>query len=386
MRYFHYLSARQEEHVFYQVPKQVTKEAPKKWLEQALGALLYMPATRHDIAAMITEQKYEDLTSVVFCLEDAIGDHEVEQAEHNLNIQLERIEQAIQQNKIEPENLPLMFVRVRSPQQLQELASRLKRFLHLLTGFVFPKCSGVNARDYAETLENISRDRRAPIYGMPILETPDLLSKETRPEAFGELSAVLHQYQDLILNVRIGATDLCGLYGIRRKPGQTIYDIRLISDFMADVINYFGRTFVVSGPVWEYFQTAQKPHLLSAHQPSELNEHVKGLVKETELDIANGIHGKTVIHPSQLKAVNSLYVVSKEDYMDALSIIHHGNGSIGVMKSHFSNKMNEMKPHMKWAENIIIKSEIYGVYHENRSFSDLLNEQQNTSNIGQYGG
>ncbi|PNB54991.1 citrate lyase subunit beta, partial [Pseudomonas sp. GW456-E7] len=129
-------------------------------------------------------------------LEDAIGDHEVKQVEHNLNIQLELIEQAIQQNKIEPENLPIMFIRVRSPKQMQELAGRLKHLLHLLTGFVFPKCSEVNARDYAETLKNISRDRRAPIYGMPILETPDLLSKETRTEAFGELSAVLHQYQD----------------------------------------------------------------------------------------------------------------------------------------------------------------------------------------------
>ncbi len=386
VRYFHYLSTHQEENVFYQAPKQVTKEAPKKLLEHALGAVLYMPATRPDIAAMITEHKYEDLSSIVFCLEDAIGDHEVKRAEHNVSRQLELIEQAIQHRKIKPDHLPFMFVRVRSPKQLLQLADTLKPALHLLTGFVFPKFSAENARDYVEALEGISGDMTVPLYGMPILETPDLLMKETRAAALSEMSMILHQHQDLILNVRIGATDLCGLYGIRRKSEQTIYDIRMIADFMSDIINYFGREFVISGPVWEYFQASQKPHLLSAHPPVELNEYVKGLVKETELDIANGIHGKTVIHPTHLKIVNSLYVVTKEDYMDALSIIHHGNGSIGVMKSHFSNKMNEIKPHMKWAEKILLKSEIYGVYHENRSFTDLLNEQQNPSNIGQYGG
>ncbi|MFB8733061.1 HpcH/HpaI aldolase/citrate lyase family protein [Bacillus sp. SL00103] len=68
--------------------------------------------------------------------------------------------------------------------------------------------------------------------------------------------------------------------------------------------------------------------------------------------MANGIHGKTVIHPTHLKPVQSMYVVTKEEYMDALNILEHADGTVGVMKSTFSNKMNETKPHYRWAEHI----------------------------------
>ncbi|WP_343311347.1 HpcH/HpaI aldolase/citrate lyase family protein [Bacillus atrophaeus] len=386
MRYFHYLSGLQQENVFYQKPKPVTKEAPKKLLEQALGAVLYMPATRHDIAAVITNQKYEDLSSVVFCLEDAVGDDEVKQAEHNLKHQLERIDQAVQQRKQLAEHFPFMFVRVRSPQQLKTLADMLPHSLHLLTGFVFPKCSIENANLYFEALQEVSQQYGTVLYGMPILETPDVLSKKTRMDVLSELHMIFQQNKDVILNVRIGATDLCGLYGIRRKPDQSIYDIRLIADFMADIINYFGADFTISGPVWEYFDPSLKAAPHPFHQASDFSEYMEGLVKETTLDIANGIHGKTVIHPTQLKVVNSLYVVSQEDYTDALHIAHHAKGTLGVLKSNFSNKMNEMKPHMKWAETILLKSDIYGVFHENRHFTDLLTEQPNAAHYGQYGG
>jgi hypothetical protein len=38
--------------------------------------------------------------------------------------------------------------------------------------------------------------------------------------------------------------------------------------------------------------------------------------------------------------------------------------------------MNEIKPHLSWAENIIKRSKVYGVFHENKSFTDLLAEEE----------
>ncbi|MDA1477925.1 HpcH/HpaI aldolase/citrate lyase family protein [Bacillus changyiensis] len=390
MQYFNFLSDSQKEDIFFKQPGAITKDSPKHILEYALGATLYIPGNRKDIADMMIKQKYPELCAVVFCLEDSIGDCEVLQAENNLVQQAEIIYQAHQLRNISEDDLPLMFIRVREPEQMFELGNKLGRALHLFTGFVFPKFSTFNAERYLDTLSVLSKEAGITLYGMPIFETPDLLAMETRTKALQELKSTLVFYQDVILNIRIGATDLCGLYGLRRKPQTSIYDIMVIADFMKDIINYFGLQFVISGPVWEYFDNSvislpsQAPYWETGTEP--FNQYTNGLVKETLLDLANGIHGKTVIHPSHLKTVQSLHVISIEDYLDALSIVESADGTRGVMKSTFSNKMNEVKPHFSWANKILFKSEIFGVYHENRSYIDILTAKEKPfSNLGSYG-
>lgn len=44
------------------------------------------------------------------------------------------------------------------------------------------------------------------------------------------------------------------------------------------------------------------------------------------MDRQNGILGKTIIHPSHIRVVHALYVVSYEEYLDALSIVEHNDG------------------------------------------------------------
>ncbi|KKB73681.1 MULTISPECIES: HpcH/HpaI aldolase/citrate lyase family protein [Bacillus] len=394
MQYFDFLSASQKENVFFKQPGIVTKDSPKHILEYALGATLYVPGNRSDIADMIIKRKYPALCSVVFCLEDSIGDCEVLQAENNLVSQADIIYQAQKLRHIDPDVLPLMFIRVREPEQMLELGNKLGRALHLFTGFVFPKFSTFNAEHYLDTLTKLSKESGITLYGMPIFETPDLLAMETRRKALEELKSTLVFYQDVILNIRIGATDLCGLYGLRRKPQTTIYDIWVIADFIKDMINYFGLQFVISGPVWEYFEDSSKtagsfPQRTSGWEgltDEGLNPYTDGLINETLLDLANGIHGKTVIHPTHIRAVQSLHVISIEEYLDALSIVESADGTRGIVKSSFSNKMNEIKPHLSWAKKILLKSEIYGVYHENRSYIDILTaDKPPLSNLGSYG-
>ena len=70
--------------------------------------------------------------------------------------------------------------------------------------------------------------------------------------------------------------------------------------------------------------------------------------------------------------VNSQYVISKEEYYDAKRILDSTNGQVGVFKSEKGNKMNEVKPHLLWANQVMRRSEIYGVFNEQKDFVDLL--------------
>jgi hypothetical protein len=148
--------------------------------------------------------------------------------------------------------------------------------------------------------------------------------------------------------------------------------------------------YVISGPVWEYFSSKerrQKPQLKQTSfrerygldrirwRSDSLDQSMDGLIREVHLDIENGLTGKTIIHPSHIKAVQALNVVSYEEYIDARNIIQSSIDESGVMKSEFANKMNEMKPHYQWAQNIVLKSQLYGVLNEEFTTIDLIKRE-----------
>ena len=93
------------------------------------------------------------------------------------------------------------------------------------------------------------------------------------------------------------------------------------------------------------------------------------------MDIENGLTGKTIIHPSHIKMVQALNVVSYEEYIDARNIIQSSIDEAGVIKSEFANKMNEMKPHYQWAQNIVLKSQLFGVLNEEFTTIDLIKRE-----------
>ncbi len=379
---FQYLSEIQRELIFFKRPTPVSKHEPRERLSYAVGAALYMPAIRKDIGELIVNKKYKEVTTIVLDLEDAIGDNYLSEAIDQTIIHFTEIEEAMILDVLNWDTLPLLFIRVRSATQLKEVAERLGTSIHYLTGFVFPKFSSTNGEAYLLSLKEVERKAGTILYGMPILESPELLFKESRYNEFQILSLLLQKYESSILNVRIGATDLCGLYGIRRSAQSSIYDISVLRDFISDVVNYFGRNFVVSGPVWEYFNSKRQE--LINHSDGNVADYNAGLLNETLLDLTNGLTGKTVIHPSHVNVVQSLNVVTKEEYLDALTILDHANGEMGVLKSNSQNKMNEIKPHYKWAMKIMTKSTIYGVYHEKYNFFKMLTEAVPFSNTVGY--
>jgi citrate lyase beta subunit len=221
---------------------------------------------------------------------------------------------------------------------------------------------------------------------MPVMEAPEIGHAQTRLVTLAAIGDLLDQYRPHVLALRLGATDLSGQYGLRRSREHTVYDIRLIAEIIADVVNVLGRVdggYVISGPVWEYFSGSErifKPLLRESpfihHDERTLRAELiardlDGLIREVVLDRANGLTGKSVIHPSHVAAVNALAVVSHEEYLDATDIVSTSGGG-GATSSSYGNKMNESKPHNAWAQRTIMRARAFGVAREKVSFVDLL--------------
>jgi citrate lyase beta subunit len=392
MRYFTYFYENELDQLFFQKPKTFNKYTDREQLSYGLGATLYMPATRPNIHQDLLSKKHEGLTSLVIDLEDAVGDNEVGKAESLLVDELLKLFGEYNKNYLTMDDLPLMFVRIRNLDQLKRVKEQLGDALQLLTGAVLPKFNTDAGEELLAEIVNIHTEQH-PFYAMPILETNKIMQKETRMTELMGIKKLLDQYKDNILNVRIGATDFCGIYGIRRSADTTVYDIAVLRDCIADIINIFQRSdspYVISGPVWEYFSA--KPRMLKPQlrqtpfrdrygdeglkwRAKLIDQNMDGLIREILMDISNGLTGKTIIHPTHIKVVQALNVVSYEEYIDACAILEAADGEIGVKKSNFANKMNEIKPHFYWAKKIILKSKLYGVLHEEITNIDLIKKE-----------
>ncbi|MGD6944216.1 HpcH/HpaI aldolase/citrate lyase family protein [Cytobacillus gottheilii] len=390
MRLFSDLHDEELGKIFYKQPVDFNKRSDKDQLAYALGATLYMPATRPNIHQDLLSKKHSGLTSMVICLEDAIGDWEVERAEKLVVEELLRLQEDMKKGFIQEDDLPLLFIRIRSYEQLLRLINQAEQALSLLTGIVIPKFNPVNGTKIINEIQMLHQRENFKLYVMPILETREIIYKETRLDELLKIKAVLDEFSDYVLNVRIGATDFCGLFGIRRNTDTTIYDIAIMRDCITDILNVFSRSdspYLVSGPVWEHFSSKErrlKPQLRQTPfrqrygqkglelRTDLIDQQMDGLIREVLMDISNGIIGKTIIHPTHIKAVQALNTVSCEEYLDAKMILEQADGQKGVLKSSYSNKMNEIKPHYYWAEKTIKKSLIYGVLHEDYTYIDIL--------------
>jgi len=386
VRHFGYLTAGQDQSLFAQAPQPFDKNSDRGTLAMALGATLYSPGTTRDYARRIGTLVGGGVTSAVLCLEDAIRDTDVPAAERNVVAQLAKLHEAERQRGCAPG--PLIFVRVRHADQIRSLVKEIGPAAAILTGFVFPKFTAATGGEFLETLAEIRAETGLALYGMPVLEAPETIYAETR---VGELLAVrdlLTRHADAVLAVRIGATDMCGLFGLRRSNDQTVYDLTLVREVIADIVNVFCRDsqFVVSGPVWEYFARGERifkpllresPFRVRDDLPNALkvrrqlmHSDLDGLLAEVVLDKATGIIGKTVIHPSHVRPVHAMLVVTAEEHSDALATLCLTDG--GVRTSEYANKMIESKPHARWAAGILRRAAVFGVLRPDRTFVDLL--------------
>jgi citrate lyase beta subunit len=384
MRHFGHFAPEVRERLFHRQPCEFTPDSPARLLSAGLGATLYSPATRPRLADDIVKQAGNGVVSMVLCLEDSIGDAEVGPGEENLVRQFNDLAGRPGAD----DGLPLLFIRVRTPEQIPDLVRRLGPAVRLLSGFVLPKFTEERGIPFLESLSVAEAASGRRLFAMPVLESPELLYRESRVETLEGISRAVDKYRDRVLALRLGVTDFCSSYGLRRAPDMTAYDVQIVASVISDVVNMLGRAdgtgFTVTGPVWEYFRVQErmfKPQLRRSPflegQAEELREALiehamDGLLREIALDQANGLLGKTCIHPSHVLPVHALSVVSHEEYSDAQDILRPERDGGGVLRSAYTNKMNEVKPHRAWAERTLLRAEVFGVANEDIGFVELL--------------
>ena len=396
MRHFSYFTDADTDRLFHLPPQPFSGDAAPGLLAAALGATLYSPGIRPELVKDIAKQAGRGAMSMVICLEDSIADEDVPAAEDNVVDVLAALADARRHSGRTEEPL-MLFLRVRSSEQLLRLARRCGTALAGLTGVVLPKFENTSgaAQRFLDALQTVNADLRAQdpqlraLLAMPILESPLMIHAESRTETLWGISEVLQANRASILSVRIGATDMSSAFGLRRSRDLTIYDVKVVSAVIGDIVNILGRPggFVISGPVWEHYGSGERllrPQLRStpfveadevALRQRLLTEHLDGLIREIELDQANGLLGKTVIHPSHVPLVHAMSVISHEAYTDALHI--SGQGSGGAAASPYRNKMNEMKPHQAWAASTLVRAAAYGVAAPDITYVDLLEASMN---------
>lgn len=377
MKHFRGLNREALQEYFYVGPSEFARNADKRILGIAMGASLYMPGTMKEFSAKLAGVRLNHLTSVILCLEDAVSDGELAEAEENVVRELKMIESLYTTEEFNDGNLPLLFIRIRNTEQLWDMAERLGSALELVTGVVFPKCTSANAPEFFRCLYKLNMQPAIKLYGLPILETKDILYIESREQELARLYVIFKQFEELILTIRVGATDFASLLSMRRARQRPIYDLRLVADCLLAIVNKFGRKdddFLISGPVYEHFEEAVRAE--SIGDPSSADAV---LWEEVQLDSLNGFMGKTCIHPSHIAIINAAYAVSKEAYDDARVITERSNETNGVLKSPAKNKMNEVKPHYNWALNVLAQAEIYGVLKENVTSFDFLRYLRTTN-------
>lgn len=291
-----------------------------------LGASMYVPTTRtvESLAEIGNGIKYPTLRSIIFCTEDAVRSDELDGAMHNLRKALPLLSD---------DEHPMRFIRVRNPEVLGRCLRM--RGIEKIDGFVLPKVTAANLQYYVAHLSDGDNFQL-----MPTLETKEVFDAKE----MGKLRHLMQSDERVrhrILCLRVGGNDLLNCIRVRRDPRRTIYDTpvgELIKRLSGEFIpNGFGLT----APVCE----ATGPEFMPVLQ------------EEVELDLLQGLFGKTVIHPDQIPVVEAAYKVAPNDLLEAEEIV------LPQAKAVFkrNGRMCEPTTHRCWAHDIIERARIYGV-------------------------
>jgi citrate lyase beta subunit len=286
----------------------------------ALGASLYVPATRPDLAAVAGGRKYPAVRSVVVCTEDAVHSRDLPAALDRVAALLDRPDPFA----------PLCFVRPRDPAVLRAVLAMPGA--DRLAGFVLPKLTRRNLPEYFAAFA-----AAAPHRVMATLETEDVFD----PVEVRHLRDVLltDPYRRRLLSLRVGGNDLLQLLGLRRPRRGTIYSTPL-------------------GPVIAQLAAAFRPHGINLTGPVyEYLDDARGLAREVRRDLAFGLFGKTAVHPAQVPVIEAEYRVGVRELRDAEAVLDPAAPAVFRR----GGAMCEPATHRRWAEDVCERARVYGV-------------------------
>lgn len=285
-----------------------------------LGASLYVPATRMDLAEIAGGCKFPQLRSVIFCTEDAVHEQDLTLGLANLAALLPKLESGSL----------LRFIRPRNPAVLQQLLQM--DGIGQIDGFVLPKFDLHGFSDWLRVW-----DDRHHHWLMPILETAEAFDRRKMELLRDRLDE--NGWRNQVLCLRIGGNDLLNLLGIRRGRESTVYDtpLRNVIADLACIFLPFG--YHLTAPVFEHLDTPET------------------LALEVQCDLRHGLTGKTAIHPAQVAVIENGYRVCRSDYEMASAILAPEAAAVFQMSQAFC----EPTTHRRWAMRVQERARLFGV-------------------------
>ena len=293
-----------------------------------LGASLYCPSTRTDLIAL-GNGKLPRLRSLIYCLEDAVHEHQLEYALENLRWTLPQLDLPG----------PTRFIRVRNPR----IAEQVSAFegLSAIAGVVVPKLTLANLEDYLSAIH-------PSLNLMLTLETKEVFSLTAMERLRDAL--LERNLSNRIVSLRIGGNDLLSLLGLRRQRNQTVHE-GVLGFTIAQLVNVFRpHGFNLTSPVYEVFDDPIT------------------LMRESIQDLERGLFGKTIIHPTQIDVIERTYRVAQRDLEQAELILQPHAEAVFAL----DGTMCEVSTHRAWAERVMLQAAVYGIQPTSEMGKDTL--------------
>ena len=282
-----------------------------------LGASLYIPGTKPKFSSFLEKNKH--IRSIIIDTEDSIHAIDIPFAEKNIEEELNKLS-LLKYKK------PFIFLRVKDAAHLKRVKGM--NIGQLVDGYVLPKYNYLTAPKYNKY---ISQEDIV----MPILEN-ELFEQHKLDQCFEYISEI----KDMVLCARIGITDIFNLFSLRRPKDSTIYSHPLGARIITDLLIKTNLLKLqMSGPVFESYAVKSKAIL----------------IEEVRTEVSMGIYTKSTIHPDQIIHIEDQYRVSKQDFDSAQLLISKSSSVFG-----HKLVMQEIATHMRWAENIIKRADVYG--------------------------
>lgn len=279
--------------------------------------LLYVPADRPDLAALVSGEKYPGVESVVICLEDSIHASErrrLASALRGLICDLEDARLATGGHRrvsvyLRPADEEILGILLDLPG------------IEGIDGFVVPKSTPHRLGQWAELT-------RRSFALFPILETREALD----PWGRRDLAETCAAYRELIPRVRIGANDLFSLLGgLRRPRGRTVYETP-VGHVIDELIAVFApRDFSLCGPVFDRL------------------DDLHTLARECIDDVHRGLFAKAALNPPQVDVIAANYRPTAQEMEEATQILRPDAPAVFRL----GGSMQELACHRAWAEGII---------------------------------
>lgn len=282
-----------------------------------LGATLFVPATHKNLSAIVIDNKYSGLRSILIDTEDGIS-------EDDLTMALASIQNLL---SIYEKKKLLVFIRPRNIEVLAEILSF--EDIDKVDGFIFPKFSLQNAEAYFALVQNSN------FLVMPSIEEEELFNQNS----LDELKEILLKYEEKIILLRFGLEDMLRQLKMKRSCEDSIFDLSATSYVLGGFISIFKSVgFAISGGVYPCFKDEE------------------GFARDVKRDLKEGLFSKTIIHPKQIEITNELYKVTKAEFEEALEMCSNDGAVFNQ-----NGKMAELVTMKPYSQEIVLRAEVYGV-------------------------